>query len=70
MIDSDSWLILDELASYLKLGRTKLYRMAQSGPIPACKVSAQWRFSRADIDVWMQEQRVNISSPENQAAEQ
>ena len=51
------WLTLDELAEYLKLSRTKLYRMAQKGEIPASKVGSQWRFDWEEIDAWMQKQR-------------
>jgi excisionase family DNA binding protein len=51
------WLTLDELAEYLKLSRTKLYRMAQKGEIPASKIGAQWRFDREEIDEWMKSQR-------------
>ena len=54
---SHKWLTLDELAEYLKLSRTKLYRMAQKGEIPASKVGAQWRFDREEIDAWMKNQR-------------
>ena len=54
---SHKWLTLDELAEYLKLSRTKLYRMAQKGEIPASKVGAQWRFDRDEIDAWMKSQR-------------
>jgi len=53
------WLTIDELADYLKLGRTKLYQMAQDGSIPASKLGNQWRFDRDEIDVWMKQQRPN-----------
>ena len=56
-MDTDKWLTLDELAEYLKLSRTKLYRMAQEGEIPASKIGAQWRFDRKAIDAWMARQR-------------
>jgi len=39
------------------MGRTKLYRMAQEGDIPASKVGNQWRFDREEIDQWMKSQR-------------
>jgi excisionase family DNA binding protein len=39
------------------MGRTKLYRMAQDGEIPASKVGNQWRFDREEIDQWMKNQR-------------
>jgi excisionase family DNA binding protein len=56
-MDVDKWLTLDELAEYLKLGRTTLYRMAQEGDIPASKVGSQWRFDREEIDDWVRAQR-------------
>ena len=51
------WLTIDELGEHLKLGRTKLYRMAQAGDIPASKVGSQWRFDREEIDEWMKSRR-------------
>lgn len=56
-MDQTKWLTIDELAEYLKMGRTKLYRMAQEGDIPASKVGNQWRFDREEIDQWMKNQR-------------
>ena len=56
-MNQGKWLAIDELAEYLKLGRTKLYRMAQDGGIPASKVGSQWRFDRDEIDEWMRRQR-------------
>jgi len=53
----DRWLTLGELAGYLKLSSSKLYRMAQDGGIPASKVASQWRFDRYEIDNWMKTQR-------------
>ncbi len=57
LVHPDKWLTIDELAKYLKLGRTKLYRMAQEGGIPVSKVGSQWRFDRDEIDEWMRSQR-------------
>ena len=56
-MDQDKWLTIDELADYLKMGRTKLYRMTQDGKIPASKIGSQWRFDREEIDEWMKDQR-------------
>jgi len=58
----DKWLTIDELADYLKMGRTKLYRMAQKADIPASKVGNQWRFDREEIDDWMKSQRLAAAS--------
>jgi PTS system nitrogen regulatory IIA component len=49
----DKWLTLEDLATYLKLSKTKLYGMAQRGDIPASKIGNQWRFDREEIDQWM-----------------
>lgn len=53
VVIDDKWLTIDELAEYLKMGRTKLYTMAQKARIPASKIGNQWRFDRAKIDSWM-----------------
>jgi excisionase family DNA binding protein len=34
-IETDKWITLDELAEYLKLSRSNLYRMTQKGEVPA-----------------------------------
>jgi excisionase family DNA binding protein len=63
-MEIDKWLTLDELANYLKLGRTKLYRMVQSGAIPASRVGHQWRFDRNEIDDWVRKQRPGSTAEE------
>ncbi|MGH7926425.1 MAG: helix-turn-helix domain-containing protein, partial [Candidatus Binatia bacterium] len=50
------WLTLDELAAYLKRGRSTLYKMARNGQIPASKIGRSWRFDRAAIDEWLRQQ--------------
>jgi len=68
MMGNDRWLTLDELAAYLKLSCSKLYRMAQNGEVPASKVASQWRFDRHEIDKWMKNQRQDTDdSPGNQS---
>lgn len=56
-MDLTKWLTMDELAEYLKMGGTKLYRMAPDGEIPASKVGNQWRFDLEVIDLWMKHQQ-------------
>ncbi|VAW95904.1 hypothetical protein MNBD_GAMMA22-1898 [hydrothermal vent metagenome] len=65
MIRTDRWLTLDELAEYLKLSRSKLYRMTQDSEIPASKVASQWRFDRHEIDEWMKKQRPSTNNNSN-----
>jgi excisionase family DNA binding protein len=69
-MDQDKWLTIDELSDYLKMGRTKLYRMAQKADIPASKVGNQWRFDREEIDEWMKSQRPPAASRNSEGVSQ
>jgi excisionase family DNA binding protein len=44
------------VATYLKVGKRTVYRLAAAKKIPAFKVGGTWRFSRADIDAWIKQQ--------------
>ncbi len=45
------------VAALLKVGEKTVYSMAQSGELPGFKVRGQWRFSRKDIDDWIEKQK-------------
>ncbi len=62
---SDKWLTVNELAAYLKMGRTRLYTMAQKGNIPGNKIGKQWRFDREEIDEWIKSGRAEKSGKKN-----
>lgn len=49
----DAVLTLDELAHYLKISRSTLYKLARAGKIPARKVGRSWRFQKSLIDQWL-----------------
>ncbi len=48
-----SVLTIDELASYLKVAKSTLYKLAQEGRVPAQKVGRHWRFRKETIDQWL-----------------
>lgn len=48
-------LTLDEVAEYLRVHRSTVYRMAREGAIPSIKVANQWRFHKDRIDRWLVE---------------
>ncbi len=52
----DSYLTLDEVASYLRVRRGTIYSWVKSGKMPGWKVVGQWRFSRREIDRWVRNQ--------------
>lgn len=39
-----------QVTDLLKIDRTTIYRMVESGQLPAIRVGKQWRFARTDID--------------------
>ena len=52
----DAVLTIDELAEYLKISKSTLYKLAQDGLLPGQKVGRHWRFHREAIDRWLQTQ--------------
>lgn len=54
-------LTLKEVSEYLKVTERTIYRLAASRKIPAFKVGGSWRFSRADIDLWIRRQSDEVS---------
>ena len=53
---TDELLTTKQLQEILKVDRTTIYRMADSGRIPAIKVGNQWRFPKEQIEVWLWKQ--------------
>lgn len=45
-----------EAADYLRISRTKLYRLARAGKLPACKLGRTWRFRYADLYEFLMQQ--------------
>ena len=50
-------LTLKQVAEFLKVTERTIYRLAAAKQIPAFKVGGTWRFSRADINQWIQRQQ-------------
>lgn len=51
-------LTLHELAVYLHLDEATVTRLVAAGKIPGIQIERQWRFKRASIDEWIEEQLV------------
>ena len=47
---------IDEVADYLRVPVSSLYKLAQQGKIPASKVGRHWRFRREFIDQYINDQ--------------
>src|SRR5213593_2531109 len=57
----DRLLTVKELAAYLNLNERTVLKLAAEGPLPAVKVGNQWRFRKAMIDTWLDDQMLGIS---------
>jgi len=51
-------LTMHELASYLHLDEATVAKLVTAGKIPALQLDRQWRFKRAAIDEWIEQQLV------------
>jgi len=57
----DRLMTVKELAAYLHLNERTVLKLAADGPLPAVKVGNQWRFRKAMIDAWLDDQMLGIS---------
>ncbi|MGD0236200.1 MAG: helix-turn-helix domain-containing protein [Syntrophorhabdales bacterium] len=48
-------LTIDELALYLKISKSTLYKLVREGKIPSQKVGRHWRFRKVAIDRWLED---------------
>lgn len=53
MARKDEVLTLEELAEYLKLSKSTVYKLVGEDKIPGQKIGKRWRFSKAAIDRWL-----------------
>jgi len=57
-LSMNKWLTLEQIAEYLQMSTSSIYKMAQVGKIPAYKVGRQWRFKKEEIDAWVEKRKV------------
>ena len=44
---------IDQLAAYLQIPKSTLYKLVQEGKVPGRKIGRQWRFHRDSVDAWL-----------------
>jgi len=52
-------LTIEELAAYLKIPKSTLYKLVREGKIPSQKIGRHWRFRKGAIDKWLEETRTD-----------
>ncbi len=50
MINNDRWLSVDEIASYLGVKRSTLYKWINRKNMPAHKIGRLWKFRKEEVD--------------------
>ena len=55
MVQKREILTIIELAEYLKIPRSTLYKLCQEGRVPSQKVGRHWMFRKEAIDRWLEE---------------
>jgi excisionase family DNA binding protein len=53
----DEVLTIEELATYLKIAKSTLYKLVREGKIPCQKIGRHWRFRKPAIDFWLEKGR-------------
>ena len=57
----DVFLTTEEVLEYLQVNLRTVYRLIKAGKIPAVRVGRQWRFRKADIDLWLESQQTGAA---------
>ncbi|MGA7764526.1 MAG: PTS sugar transporter subunit IIA [Candidatus Binataceae bacterium] len=57
----DRLLTLKELAAYLSVNDRTLLKLVSEGDIPGVKIGNQWRFRKAMIDTWLDDQMLGVA---------
>ncbi|NNJ48524.1 MAG: helix-turn-helix domain-containing protein, partial [Acidimicrobiia bacterium] len=52
-----------DLQELINVDRSTIYRMAESGKLPAIKVGRQWRFPAQEIEAWLAGGETAASTP-------
>ena len=53
-VKRDDIMTMDELADYLKISKSTLYKLATDNKLPGTKIGKRWRFHKDAIDRWVQ----------------
>jgi nitrogen PTS system EIIA component len=56
----DRLLTLKELAAFLSINERTLLKLVSEGEVPGVKIGNQWRFRKAMIDAWLDDQMLGV----------
>ena len=53
--DTSKIMTIEEVAEFLRIPQSSVYKLAQQGKIPCSKIGRHWRFRRETIERWFDE---------------
>ncbi len=59
----DRLMTVKQLAAYLSVNERTVLKLVSEGSIPGVKVGSQWRFRKAMIDAWLDDQMLGVTPP-------
>lgn len=67
-ITPEEVMTVKEVAEYLRLAESTVYRLVKIGSLPGRKLGGNWRFSRKGLDKWLAETKTeqNMIIPSKQ----
>ncbi len=60
MIASPKVLTVNDLAHYLRVHRSTIYRLLKKGQLPGFKIGSDWRFNVEVVDEWRLKQGAEL----------
>ena len=57
----DQLMTIKQVATYLNVNERTVLKLVQDAAIPGVKVGNQWRFRKAMIDTWLDDQMLGIT---------
>jgi nitrogen PTS system EIIA component len=60
-LSEDRLLTVKELAAYLSINERTLLKLVLEGAVPGVKIGNQWRFRKAMIDAWLDDQMLGVA---------
>jgi len=60
-------LTVNELAEYLRVHRSTIYRLLKKGLLPGFKIGSDWRFNVEIIDQWRMKQGAILLADDTEA---
>jgi len=59
---TDKLMTVDEVAEYLRVKASTVYKWAKDGKIPAAKIGRLWRFDREEIQMWVRGRKPSVKA--------